>query len=103
MENRLFKATLKRGTLHLVSARDFDHYRVASRYPLHVWSEGLKQLQALGVDVDVLREDMLAALDAKPLKIAGVASGVQASHPCRASRLGGAQRRGRGRRDDERA
>ena len=67
-ENRVFKATLMRGTLHLVSAREFDRYRVASRFPLHVWSDGLKQLQATGVDVDALREDILTALDVKPLK-----------------------------------
>jgi len=44
MENGVFKATLMRGTLHLVSAREFDLYRVASRFPTHIWSDGLKQL-----------------------------------------------------------
>jgi hypothetical protein len=68
MENLVFKATLMRGTLHLVSARDFDHYRVASSYPIHAWSDGLKQLQATGVDVEALREEILTALDEQPLK-----------------------------------
>jgi hypothetical protein len=66
--NLVYKATLMRGTLHLVSAREFDLYRLASRYPRHVWTEGLAQLQSYGIDVDVLREEMLAALDERPLK-----------------------------------
>src|SRR5260370_42429703 len=35
----VYKATLMRGTLHLVSARQFDLFRLASRFPRHVWSE----------------------------------------------------------------
>jgi len=68
MENRVFKATLMRGTLHLVSAREFDLYRVASRFPTHIWSDGLKQLAASGVDVDALRKEILDSLDVKALK-----------------------------------
>ena len=64
----VYKATLMRGTLHLVSARQFDLFRLASRFPRHVWSEGPRQLAERGVDVDALREDILAALDAQPLK-----------------------------------
>jgi Winged helix DNA-binding domain len=64
----VYKATLMRGTLHLVSARQFDHFRIASRFPRHVWSEGPRQLAARGVDVDALREEILAALDSKALK-----------------------------------
>ena len=64
----VYKATLMRGTLHLVSARQFDLFRLASRFPRHVWSEGPKQLKERGVDVDALREDILVALDARPLK-----------------------------------
>jgi winged helix DNA-binding protein len=64
----VYKATLMRGTLHLVSARQFDLYRLASRFPTHIWSEGLKQLQESGVDVDALRAEILTALDANPLK-----------------------------------
>ena len=67
-ENLVFKATLMRGTLHLVSARQFDLYRLASRFPSHVWTEGLKQLVDLGVDVDALRSEILASLDDRPLK-----------------------------------
>jgi hypothetical protein len=64
----VYKATLMRGTLHLVSARQFDLFRVASRFPRHVWSEGPRQLAERGVDVDALREEILAALDAGALK-----------------------------------
>jgi hypothetical protein len=68
MEGRVVKATLMRGTLHLVSARELDCYRVASRYPNHVWTQGLQRLRESGVDVDALREEMLAVLRERPLK-----------------------------------
>ena len=64
----VYKATLMRGTLHLVSARQFDLYRLASRFPRHVWTTGPAQLAERGIDVDALREEILAALDSKPLK-----------------------------------
>jgi hypothetical protein len=64
----VYKATLMRGTLHLVSAREFDHFRLASRFPRHVWSQGPQQLADRGVDVDALRADILAALDSRALK-----------------------------------
>ena len=64
----VYKATLMRGTLHLVSARQFDLFRLASRFPRHVWSEGPRQLADRGVDVDALREEILAALDSRALK-----------------------------------
>ncbi|HUY74644.1 MAG TPA: winged helix DNA-binding domain-containing protein [Candidatus Dormibacteraeota bacterium] len=66
--NLVYKATLMRGTLHLVSARQFDFFRVASRYPRHVWTDGLAQLKERGVDVEALREEILVALDERPLK-----------------------------------
>jgi DNA glycosylase AlkZ-like len=66
--NLVYKATLMRGTLHLVSARQFDFFRVASRYPRHVWTDGLAQLEERGVDVEALREEILIALDERPLK-----------------------------------
>jgi hypothetical protein len=64
----VYKATLMRGTLHLVSARQFDLFRLASRFPRHVWTTGPAQLAERGIDVDALREEILSALDAKPLK-----------------------------------
>jgi len=64
----VYKATLMRGTLHLVSARQFDLFRLASRFPRRPWSEGPRQLAERGVDVDALREEILVALDNKALK-----------------------------------
>jgi Winged helix DNA-binding domain len=64
----VYKATLMRGTLHLVSARQFDLFRLASRFPRHVWTAGPTQLAERGIDVESLREEILAALDVKPLK-----------------------------------
>jgi hypothetical protein len=64
----VYKATLMRGTLHLVSAHQFDLFRIASRFPRHVWSEGPRQLAERGVDVDALREEILVAIDSRPLK-----------------------------------
>jgi len=65
---QVYKATLMRGTLHLVSARQFDLFRLASRFPRHVWTSGPAQLAERGIDVDALREEILAALDVRPLK-----------------------------------
>src|ERR1700674_5163872 len=67
-EHLVYKATLMRGTLQLVSARQFDLFRIASRFPRHVWSEGPRQLAERGIDVEALREEILVALDAQPLK-----------------------------------
>ena len=64
----VYKATLMRGTLHLVSARQFDLFRLASRFPRHVWTTGPVQLAERGIDVEALREEILAALDVKALK-----------------------------------
>jgi hypothetical protein len=65
----VYKATLMRGTLHLVSARQFDLFRLASRFPRPSYRsmEGPRQLAERGVDVDALREEILAALDERPL------------------------------------
>ena len=68
VDQLVYKATLMRGTLHLVSARQFDHFRLASRFPRHVWTTGPTQLAERGVDVDALREEILTALDVRPLK-----------------------------------
>jgi hypothetical protein len=64
----VYKATLMRGTLHLVSARQFDLFRLATRFPRHPWTDGPRQLAERGVDVDALREEILVALDNKALK-----------------------------------
>ncbi len=66
--DRVLKATLMRGTLHLVSRQDFGRYRVASRSPYHVYTQTVQQLRARGVDVEAIREEIIAAVRQRPLK-----------------------------------
>jgi hypothetical protein len=66
MESRVVKATLMRGTLHLVSAREFDPYRVACRFRHPFWRNGLSLLLERGVDVEALRGEILEALRERP-------------------------------------
>jgi len=68
LEDRVLKATLMRGTLHLVSGRDFGRYRVASRSPYHVYTQMVQQLRERGIDVDAVREEIVAAVRQRPLK-----------------------------------
>ncbi len=68
LEDRVLKATLMRGTLHMVSGQDFSRYRVASRSPYHVYTQMVQQLRERGVDVDAVREEIVAALRQRPLK-----------------------------------
>lgn len=67
LEDRVFKATLMRGTLHLVSSREFDLYRLASRNPNHVYTQMVQQLRERGVDVDSVRSEIIAACRERPL------------------------------------
>jgi hypothetical protein len=64
----VYKATLMRGTLHLVSARDYDRYRVATHSKSHVYSKTVGILEELGVDVAVIRAEILAAVAAQRLR-----------------------------------
>lgn len=66
--DQAFKATLMRGTLHLISARQFDRYRSAVRWPNHVYSQMAGQLPAHGVDVEAIRAEIFALLAERPLK-----------------------------------
>lgn len=68
MEDRVLKATLMRGTLHLVSARDFAPYKLAARNPYRVYTQMLQQLRERGVDVEAVRQHILAAVRERPLK-----------------------------------
>jgi hypothetical protein len=72
LEDRLFKATLMRGTLHLVSARHFHHYRHISRNVYHVYSQMVEQLRERGIDVDAVRAEIVATVRQRPLKRAEV-------------------------------
>ena len=67
-QDRVLKATLMRGTLHLVSARDFDCYRAASRNPNHVYTQMVQQLHERGIDVEAIRTEIIAAVQERPLK-----------------------------------
>ena len=77
MEDRVVKATLMRGTLHLVPARQFDLYRAATRNPRHL--EVVRRLGQRGVDVAALRAAIVAAVREGPLTRAEVAR-VSAVH-----------------------
>jgi Winged helix DNA-binding domain len=67
LDSRVIKATLMRGTLHLVSERDYDRFRAACRDGSHPWRAGSERLHELGYDVDALRARILAALAERPL------------------------------------
>ena len=77
MEDRVLKATLMRGTLHLVSARQFDTFRAATRNPRHL--QIVRRLEASGVNVAALRSDILAAVAEGPITRGEVAR-VSAHH-----------------------
>jgi hypothetical protein len=71
-EDRVLKATLMRGTLHLVSARHFDCWRLASRSPYNVFTKMAQQLRDRGVDVEAVRNYILATVRDRPLKRAEI-------------------------------
>jgi hypothetical protein len=64
----VFKATLMRGTLHLVSAGDYDRYRVATRSTSHMYSRTTRALREMGVDVDAMRAQVVAAVAVQRLR-----------------------------------
>jgi uncharacterized protein YcaQ len=63
--DRVYKATLMRGTLHLVPATDFDLYRGATRNPYHFVN--LKRLADSGADLAAIRTQILEAVREGPL------------------------------------
>lgn len=68
LADRVVKATLMRGTLHLVSARDFSSYRRAAYVPYHIYAKMVQVLHERGVDVDAVRAAIFAALRERPLR-----------------------------------
>lgn len=66
--DQAFKATLMRGTLHLVSARDYDRFRVATHSTSHIYSKTVRALQEIGVDVDAIRAEIVAAVGVQRLR-----------------------------------
>jgi len=67
LDSRVIKATLMRGTLHLVSGREFDRYRVACRDENNPLARRLSGLGDVGCDLDAVRDEILAALRERPL------------------------------------
>jgi hypothetical protein len=65
LADRVYKATLMRGTLHLVSVAEFDLYRAATRNPYHFMNA--KRLAASGVDLAAIRTQILEAVREGPL------------------------------------
>lgn len=68
LADEVFKATLMRGTLHLVSARHYDRYRVATHSTSHVYSKTVQMLREIGVDVDAIRAEVVAAVAVQRLR-----------------------------------
>jgi hypothetical protein len=66
MESRVVKATLMRGTLHLVSGREFDRYRVACRHRNANLARALRLMAELGADAELLRGELLALVRERP-------------------------------------
>jgi len=50
VEDRVYKASLMRVTLHLVSARELHFYSVAARAPAHIYAQMMSQFEEHGVD-----------------------------------------------------
>jgi hypothetical protein len=65
--DRVYKATLMRGTLHLVCACHFDEYRLVAYSSYHIHTQRLRQAEAQGVDIAALRADIFAAVREQPI------------------------------------
>jgi hypothetical protein len=65
LADRVYKATLMRGTLHLVTAGEFDLVRAATRNPYHF--ANASRLAANGVDLAAIRRQILEAVREAPL------------------------------------
>ena len=67
----VLKCTLMRGTLHLVSRRQYPLFRAATRNPYHVGVVG--RLRQAGVDTELIRREILEAVGARTLSRAEIA------------------------------
>jgi hypothetical protein len=68
LADEVFKATLMRGTLHLISARDHDRYRTATHSKHHAYSKMVQTLSEMGVDVDAIRAAVVTAVAVQRLR-----------------------------------
>lgn len=64
VEDRVFKATLMRGTLHVVPAAEFALYRAATRNVMHLTM--FRRLEQMGADVPAIRQAVLDAVAERP-------------------------------------
>lgn len=67
LEDRVLKASLMRGTLHLVSAREYPLYRVAIPGGFPIYREMVRRLEGAGVDLEAVRRRLLARLAEGPI------------------------------------
>lgn len=65
LADRVYKATLMRGTLHLVDAREYNLYRAAAPDPQQY--APVRRLAEQGVDLDAIRLQILRAVGERPL------------------------------------
>lgn len=68
LADHVLKATLMRGTLHLISGRDYDRFRVATHSKNHVYSKTVQALVEMGVDVGAIRAEVVAAVAVQRLR-----------------------------------
>ncbi|MHB8507090.1 MAG: winged helix DNA-binding domain-containing protein [Candidatus Dormibacteria bacterium] len=66
LADQVIKATLMRGTLHVVSARDFPIYRLGVPTPIEAYPQSTKMLQQLGVDIELVRQEFRDAVRSGP-------------------------------------
>ncbi|HEX6489098.1 MAG TPA: winged helix DNA-binding domain-containing protein [Candidatus Dormibacteraeota bacterium] len=67
LEDRVLRANLMRGTLHLVSAREFPVYRTAIRSGFTVYAQMVRRLREAGVDVESVRDELVATVRQQPI------------------------------------
>jgi len=67
LEDRVLKTSLMRGTLHLITAREYPIYRVAIPSGFPIYRDMVKQLEADGTDLDSIRQRVLSRVLEGPI------------------------------------
>jgi winged helix DNA-binding protein len=67
LEDRVLKASLMRGTLHLITARQYPLYRAAIPSGFPIYRDMVKRLGAGGVDLDSIRRRILERVAEAPM------------------------------------
>lgn len=84
LEDRVLKASLMRGTLHVITAREYPLYRAAIPSGFTVYRAMVERLRREGVDVDALREALRARVAEGPItrtELRQVAMAFVPDHP----------------------